>query len=161
MLVNNTKATLQHLNGLTLKPGVNTVDIEKWRVCRKHKSVKKKLGRGDIIEETEIEELEDGSGDFHADENVGDAYSEQDYSYLGAINQSQARNVIKETFDTKLLSVWFERETRNQIKGAIKKQIEIMSVPLDERDRNQTRQIVTGKGPEIIELKANPSSIDD
>lgn len=163
MLVNNTKPTMIHVNGKTLKPGVNSVDVAFWKKVRKHKTIAKFIDEGTLVEETELPEDEEILNDEKAlqEEGIGNAYSEEDYAYLSECKVPQARNVVAETFDPQLLNEWMKRETRNQVKGAIKKQLEVLAEETQERDRSQARQIVTGRGPEIVELQARPSAIDD
>lgn len=152
MIIVNTKPNVLHVNGKTLMPGTNVVEPSWWAKTRMHPSIQKRLELGIIEEETDAEEAEQ-LGDELAPEMAAD--------HLKSLKVNQAKALIEQTVDLKLLKTWQEREDRNQVKGVLKRQIEKLEEAPEMRDRSQTRQIVTGRGPDVIEVKATPGAQDD
>lgn len=155
MLVTLKKPGMINLgNKMTLKPGPNTVDLQVWKKRRTHPIIAKMLEDGLIVEEQEIEDVEKIGANPHAQK-------EAELEHLKTLKIPQAKALVEETTSVELLNGWLAREDRNQVKGAITKQIEKLTAPAEKRDRNQTRQIVTGRGPDVVELEARPGAQDD
>lgn len=157
MIVNQTKPNLLHVNGKKLMPGPNKVDLKWWSETRKHPSIQKRLDAGTIIEEQDFDEMMEATSQGENPE----AESTLDVSLLKDMKANQAINVVKETTSLELLQAWLGVEERASVVKAIEKQITELKTPLEDLDRNQARQIVTGKGPEVVELTANPGPQDD
>lgn len=164
MIVKNEKPNLFHVGGLRLMPGLNVLDVFAWAKVREHPSVQKRLDLGLITEESGFEEeLERMKGLGAEDESkeTSDLAKEEALGHLKELKQNQAKLLVEATTDLFLLEGWLKREDRNIVKGYLKKQLETMKAPVEKRDRGQTRQITTGKEPEVIQVKATPSSEDD
>lgn len=157
MIVNQTKPNLLHVNGKKLMPGPNKVDLKWWSEARKHPSIQKRLDAGTIIEEQDFDEM---MAETEQGENT-EAESTLDVSLLKDMKANQAISVVKETTSIELLTAWLGVEERASVVKVIEKQIAELKTPLEDLDRNQARQIVTGKGPEVVELTANPGPQDD
>lgn len=149
MLVKLTTPNLYHLSETDkLIPGMNKVDLEKWLVFREHPIIKLDIENGIIEEEQDIEEVK-ATGD------------QSDIHALKGLRFNNARSLIKDTMDKILLNQWLQVEEKDNIKELIKKQLEALDKPLEKRDRNKSRQITTGKGPEMVELEVTPNASDD
>lgn len=91
-------------NWLTLKPGNNEVEESRWEKAEQHPHVISKIEDGEIeIVKTNIDSIKD-------------------------LAPQKAIDVVKNTFDYKLLKKWSMEETRNKVK-----------VEID----NQTRKLVS------------------
>lgn len=154
MLVKHNNPTFFHLTNnkgeivSSLIPGVNKIDLETWLEYREHPIVKAMLAEGTLEEEQDIEEVKASGdkGDIHA---------------LKGLRLSNAKSLIKETMDKILLNQWLQVEEKDNVKDLIKKQLEDLEKPLEKRDRSKSRQVTTGKGPEMVELEATPNASDD
>jgi len=145
MLVNNATTSLVTINSISLKPGINTVNGAEWAVARKHPSIVKRIEAGLIVEESDMEE--------NTNENV--VLSEADLDHLKLLKVPQANALVKETFDLELLEGWSKKEDRNQVKGTLKKQIELLNEQPQLRDRSQSRQLDTGGEVQTVDLGHN------
>lgn len=167
MIVNFKKAGRLQVGSIVLIPGPNKVDPKAWLEMRQHPTIARKIDDGQIVEETDIEEVtelvkqaESQKGSTPA--AVAAVVDVKMYEHLLTLKVPQARSLVEETVELKLLEEWQKRETRNQVKSSLKKQIELMKEPMEERDRSAKRQLSgTGMTPDVIEVKANPSAQDD
>lgn len=154
MIVSFKGATLLHVNGKTLKPGANSVDLAWWKETKKHPKIKLRIDGSDTVEPTLVEEIEVKD----AEKTAGDPAADQ--NFLKGLKQPAALALVKETVDTDLLNKWLVVEHRKPVIGAINKMLsEIAAIEI--RDRTEVRQISTGRGPDVVELKSNPNASDD
>jgi hypothetical protein len=155
VLVKNEESNLKHINGKTLMPGVNVVDPKWWANAKKHPSVKKLLDAATLTEEMDPQEAEDAEalGDEGASEAVIDHITTQ--------TVNQARGLVNDTVDVDLLKKWLARDERKSVKEAITKQLAKLEAEPEMRDRTKSRQITTGKGPDVVEVNATPGAQDD
>lgn len=155
MLVNNAKSNIISTHGKMLKPGVNKVDPKWWAKVREHPQIRIKLEKGTLEEVTEFEEAQahEALGDDGADEMAID--------HITTLSLNAAKALIKDTIDLDLLKAWKAKDKRKGVKEACDAQIEKVTAAPEIRDRTQSRQIVTGKGPEVVEVEAKPSAQDD
>lgn len=177
MIVNNTKAKVVSINGKALIPGTNTVNNQWWAKARKHPSIKKKIDRGDIVEETEFKQPEKGQGDDDKTQtnenglnaNPKAAYVQkitlEDVEHIETLNVRDAQRLIKETYSSALLNKWWEHEAetkaRDGVCNAIEKQLEVIEADPELRDRDAATLIETGQGVEEVEVNATPRAEDD
>ena len=161
MLVRNETPGLIAHGEMKLIPGINTVDMKAWLEARKHKSIRVRIEKGMLVEESDVDAfLESQQTDTPSESEVG-AYSEEDKNYLKTLSVPNAKNVVAETFDLPLLQAWKEREDRNQVKGALNKQIELLGEALPDRDRSKMGQMSTGGEPVEENLGHNPKANAD
>jgi hypothetical protein len=150
MLLNNTKKSIiNHLGGFMIMPGVNPIENKTWKEMKKHPTIARKLEEGELVEEMDAGALEAG------DEQLAQR------DHLLSLKEPQARGLVEQTFDLALLNLWLSVEKRNRVKGVIQKQIKTMETPAPNRDRSQSRQIETGRGPVVENLTARPGAQDD
>ncbi len=155
MIVNLKKPGMVNLgNKVTLKPGPNSVDLKMWKEKRNHPIIKHYIEEGLIVEEQDIEEVEAIGEDASAQKKA-------EIEHLKTLKVPQAKQLVEETTNVELLKAWSDVEDRNQVKSALKKQLEKLTEPAEKRDRAQTRQIVTGRGPEVVEVQVTPGPQDD
>lgn len=156
MIVNFKRAGRLNVNGVILIPGSNKVDPKAWLEARKHPHIQHKLDEGIIVEETDIEEM------IEASEQGSAVVDTKMFEHLATLKVPQARQLVEETMDLGLLEEWQKRETRNQVKSSLKKQIELLKEPLQTRDRTEKRQLSgTGVKMDVIEVSATPNASDD
>ena len=152
MIVNLNAPTIMVIDGVTLLPGANQVKAAWWAEQKKHKSILRRLEAG-MLEEAGSEEESKGL--------TPEQETELDFGLLGTLTIPGAKSMVQNTTNPKLLEGWMAREKRNQVKGAIKKQLADLTAPVETRDRSQDRQVATGGEPITVEIEAKPSAIDD
>lgn len=150
----NGAARMLHTHGLTLRSGANQVDPKIWAVARNHPSIKKKLEDGILCEETDFSAVQ-------AAVDNGLPIDEAMFDHLKTLKVPQAKALVHETTDMKLLEEWQKREDRNQVKSALNKQITILKAPPEKRDRSEKRQQSTGASVEEIVIPNKPGPQDD
>ena len=119
-------------------PGANEFTQEQWDKVKNNPELKKRMEtqivdpkRGkvpmlEVISEGKKAETTNGDeGDNGSNDDNGPAISE-----LGV---KEAKELVKETFNTPLLREWYEGETRKGVKEAIEKQLQTIE---DERKNN-------------------------
>ncbi len=150
MIVNHKRSGVLNADGVVLKPGPNQVDIKAWENSRKHPMIKKLMDLGEIVEESEF------------DENLKLSAKEEksaDETILSPMKIPQAKALVEETVDLELLEQWKKSEKRNQVIGSINSQIDKLKAPAEERDRSESRQVSTGKGPIEVQVR-NPGDVE-
>lgn len=152
MLVRIEGKTLLHVNGKRLIPGVNTVDVQWWTETRKHPSIIKRMELGIITEETPFKS--------HAKMKPKQA-TEADFDHLSTMTVANAKRLVAETVDLRLLREWYKREERKPVEAALEKQIEALESDTPMRDRSKSRSVSTGRGPDHVHVEAKPSKVDD
>src|SRR5690606_29612954 len=98
MIVTNKKPNIIHVNGIRLKPGVNTVDGDWWAKTRKHPTIQKKLELGLLVEEYDAELSE-----IRTELDGKDADREADFEHIKTLSVSNASRLVQETVDLELL----------------------------------------------------------
>jgi hypothetical protein len=112
LLQNMEPRTISLLAKVHLIPGVNEIDDKKWAAVYS----KQKRQVDAMVEEGRLKIVQDVATD-------GGAKEESKITLA----------LIKETYDTKLLEKWLP-ESQGRLKGAITKQIELMSVKPKKED---------------------------
>lgn len=113
MLVEYTKPNLfniwinQH-EAITLKPGINDIPIEKWEMAKKKGGVKKRLNDGSV------KELE------------GASETTDETTAISEMRVGEAVDIIKRTYDIKLLENWLDSDNRSGITKACRKQLDFI-----------------------------------
>ena len=102
---------------ITLKPGINRVDTEKWEAAKKQKMVAKhmkgdKKGGPAFVEHTDVENLAD-------------------------LPENDALRLIPKTFDRELLGDWLETDNRESVHDALTMQIDLYEKTLKGRRTDQ------------------------
>lgn len=121
MLIKYTKASLYRCNEMRLIPGVNEVSDKVWDSVKDNPLVKARLSNGEIV-------LMKVSTQAPQDSKASQAGAPAAYS-LAELNANEAKEIVKETLDLKLLEAWKEKETRKAVVTAIEKQIESLAKP--------------------------------
>lgn len=154
MLVKNEKSNVLHINGKYIGPGVNQVDPKWWSATREHPTIKRKLESGQLVEEMDVAEVA-------AAEQLGESIDETVINHITTLSVNNAKALVADTVDSKLLENWMARDTRKTVKDALKKQLDKVKAAPEYRDKSQSRQVVTGKAPEVVNLEARPNAQDD
>jgi hypothetical protein len=86
--------------GFRLGPGISEVDPDAWEKAKKAPVLKALLADGSLVERVSLKQP--GS--------------------LAELSPAKAIELVKATFDERLLKTWFEAETREKVRSAIKAQ---------------------------------------
>ena len=124
-----------------LDSGANEVDYDWWQIMKKHPSIIKKLESG------LLEEMTEGKS------------RDEDILSLKELKQPIAKDLVQKTIDLVLLKEWLKAEHRPVIKGALKRQIELIEAPIVPSDGNKVKGITTGQSHHV-EVSVQPNSSD-
>jgi hypothetical protein len=142
MIIENSKQTILHINGLKLMPGVNSVEKKWWGEASKHPTIKKYLDLDILVVKSEKTDKKD------------------DAKALTDFKQNEAKEIVTKTTDLNLLKKWLKEDKRPQVKGALKKQIEILEAPPEYTDNAKAKGVMSGS-VDHVELKVTPKASDD
>jgi hypothetical protein len=126
---------------IQLIPGPNEITEDKWNLIKDNKVVKQRM-------ETEIIDPKRGKVKMleiikpskpESDEKSEDVEKSEDIEKLSidGLSSKEAKEIIKETFNTKLLKTWQESESRSGVLKEIEKQLEKIESERIERESKE------------------------
>lgn len=148
-LILSKKASLIHVAGTNIVPGLNQISDEAWAAAKQQFLIKHLLTEGTLVDRSpaplspQEEAAQAGlAAQFANAQEAGRAPAPTARATeLAALNVERATALIKETLDERLLLRWSKEDGRVGIQLAIKKQIE--AIENETRPSSSTTQPVT------------------
>ena len=140
VIINYNGKNIHRSEGMFFKPGNNEIELEAWNAGQRNPLLLKKVEQG-LLRVVSVPPGYDKAGNLtdekkakehqafvQAQQGQGGEQAGASLEYpIGDMDISDAEDVIKSTYDLKLLGSWQGQETRKKVKNAIADRIEFLN----------------------------------